>query len=83
MRCGDISDRIDHRQDNQPESHTDADTSDCVTTDIVNNDCSRPGKDESECADEFGRIFPALVHHVFRLSIKIEIRLANALDCSA
>ena len=47
------------------------------------DDCSGSGKDEPECANEFRRVFFAVPHHAFRLSIKIEIRLANALDGSA
>jgi hypothetical protein len=34
-------------------------------------------------ANEFRRVFFAVPDHPFRLSIKIEIRLANALDGSA
>lgn len=44
---------------------------------------SGSGKDEPEYANEFRRVFFAVPDHAFRLSIKIEIRLANALDGSA
>jgi hypothetical protein len=40
-------------------------------------------QDEPECANELRCVFFAVARHAFRLSIKIEIRLANALDGSA
>ena len=68
---------------NRPKSYANPHTCDCSPTHIINYNRARSGEDEREGPNEFGSVFVAFFHHLFRLSIKIEIRFAKALDDSA
>ena len=52
-------------------------------SDIIGDDRSSPGKDEREGPNELRDLFSTFSHQTFRLPMKIEMRLANALDGSA
>ena len=56
MRAGDVAEGVDHRENNQAESQSDADVSDRAVAGLIDDDCASPGKDESERAEKFGAI---------------------------
>lgn len=64
MRAGDVADSVNHRQDHETERERDANVSDGTARNVVDDDRTCPGKDETERAETLGQQLLHFVHPV-------------------
>src|SRR5436305_4836825 len=54
-RAGNVSECVDHRQHDKAESKRDAYVGDRPSADLVDDDCTRPRKNQRERSEKFGK----------------------------